>query len=112
MHDLKSNTRFVECTKALFNQDGVEVRRAQDQWFGGYAFCEMIFGFPGGSISNDSAFNAADHLQAGDAGSIPGSGRSPEKEMPPDSSILAWEIPWAEEPGSLQSMGSQELNKT
>ena len=35
-----------------------------------------------------------------------------EKEMPPNSSILAWEIPWTEEPGSLQSMGSQELNKT
>ena len=26
------------------------------------------------------------------------------------SSILAWEIPWAEEPGGLQSMGSQELD--
>ena len=28
-------------------------------------------------------------------------------EMAPHSSILAWEIPWTEEPGSLQSMGSQ-----
>ena len=37
----------------------------------------MIFGFPGGSVSKESAFNAADHLQAGKAGSIPGSGRSP-----------------------------------
>ena len=26
------------------------------------------------------------------------------------SSILAWEIPWAEEPGGLQSMGSQDLD--
>ena len=30
-----------------------------------------------------------------------------EKEMATHSSILAWEIPWAEEPGGLQSMGSQ-----
>ena len=28
-----------------------------------------------------------------------------EKEMAIDSSILAWRIPWAEEPGGLQSMG-------
>ena len=31
-----------------------------------------------------------------------------EKEMETHSSILAWEIPWAEEPGSLQSLGSQK----
>ena len=30
-----------------------------------------------------------------------------EKEMAAHSSILAWEIPWTEEPGGLQSMGSQ-----
>ena len=43
--------------------------------------------------------------QAGDAGSIPVSGRSPEQEMAPHSSFLAWEIPWTEVPGRLQSMG-------
>ena len=32
-----------------------------------------------------------------------------EKEMATHSSILAWEIPWAEEPGRLQSMGSQRI---
>ena len=32
----------------------------------------------------------------------------PEKEMATRSSILAWEIPWTEEPGGLQSMESQE----
>ena len=31
-----------------------------------------------------------------------------EKEMPAHSSILAWRIPWTEEPGGLQSMGSQK----
>ena len=30
------------------------------------------------------------------------------KEMATDSSIPAWEIPWMEEPGGLQSMGSQK----
>ena len=32
-----------------------------------------------------------------------------EKEMTTHSSILAWKIPWTEEPGRLLSMGSQEL---
>ena len=32
-----------------------------------------------------------------------------EKEMSTHSSILAWRIPWAEEPGGLQSMGSQRV---
>ena len=44
-------------------------------------------GFPGGSDSKESACNS------GDLGWIPGSGRSPEKEMATDSSILAWKIP-------------------
>ena len=32
-----------------------------------------------------------------------------EKEMATQSSILAWRIPWTEEPGRLQSMGSQRV---
>ena len=35
-----------------------------------------------------------------------------EKEMVSHSSILAWRIPWTEEPGRLQSVGSQELDMT
>ena len=35
-----------------------------------------------------------------------------EKEMATHSSINAWEIPWTEEPGGLQSLGSQELDMT
>ena len=35
-----------------------------------------------------------------------------EKEMATHSSIVAWEIPWTEEPGGLQSLGSQELDTT
>ena len=32
-----------------------------------------------------------------------------EEEMATHSSILTWEIPWREEPGGLQSMGSQKV---
>ena len=34
-----------------------------------------------------------------------------EKEMSTLSSILAWETPWTEEPGGLQSMGSQRVRQ-
>ena len=61
-------------------------------------------GFPGGSEGEESACNA------GDLGLIPGSGRSPpEKQMATHSNILAWKIPCSEEPGRLQSMGSQRV---
>ena len=57
-------------------------------------------GFPGGSEVKASASNA------GDLGSIPGSGRSPGEG---NGNPLAWRIPWAEEPGGLQSTGSQRV---
>ena len=44
-----------------------------------------------------------------DVGSIPESGRSPAEGMAAHSSILAWSIPWTEEPGGLQSMGLQRV---
>ena len=50
------------------------------------------------------------HANAGDIrdpGSIPGLQDSLEKEMATHSSILAWRIPWTEEPGSLLSIGLQ-----
>ena len=65
-----------------------------------------IWGFLGGSvIRNLSAMQTS--CNAVDMGSTPGLGRSPQKEMATHSSILAWRIPWAEEPGRLQSMGLQ-----
>ena len=57
---------------------------------------------PGDSEGKLSAYNA------GDQSSIPGQEDPLEKEMATHSSILAWEIPWTEEPGGLQSMESQE----
>ena len=59
--------------------------------------------FPSGSDSKEFACNA------GDPGSIPVSGSSLEEEMVTHSTILAWEIPWTEEPGGLKSMESQRV---
>ena len=49
---------------------------------------------------------------AGDTGLIPGSGRSLEDEKATHSSILAWEMPWTEDPGGLQSIGSRKDSDT
>ena len=62
--------------------------------------------FPRGSDSKASACNA------GDPGSIPEMGRSPEEAMATHSNTLAWKIPWTEEPGRLRSMGSQRVGDT
>ena len=51
-------------------------------------------GFLGGSDGKESACHAEDPL---------------EKGMTTHSSILAWRIPWTEEPGGLQSMESQRV---
>ena len=48
--------------------------------------------FPGVPVAKNPPANA------GNAGLIPGSEDPLEKEMAPKSSILAWEIPWTEEP--------------
>ena len=47
--------------------------------------------------------------KAGDIGLIPALGRSPGEGDGNHSRILAWEIPWTEEAGGLQSMGSQRV---
>ena len=52
--------------------------------------------------SKESACNVETRDQSlGQEGSL-------EKEMTTHSGVLAWEIPWTEEPGGLQSMGSQK----
>ena len=60
------------------------------------------FPCPGGSDSR-SAYNV------GDLGLIPGSERSSGEEMATNSSTFAWKLPWMEEYGRLQSMGSQRV---
>ena len=47
-----------------------------------------------------------------DMGSKPGSGRSLEEGVAAHSSILAWRIPWTEEPGGLQSIESAVTEAT
>ena len=60
-------------------------------------------GFPGGLDAKKPPAKAED-------GSLtPGSRRAPEKQMATNYSILAWKIPWTEEPGNLQSMESQRV---
>ena len=62
-------------------------------------------GFQSGSAVKNPLANAGD---PGDAGSIPGLGRPLKKEKATYSSILAWEIPWTEDTGRLQSMRSKK----
>ena len=64
------------------------------------------WGFPGGAVVKIPPANAGDTR---DAGLIPGLGRSPREKTATHSSNLAWEIPCTEEPGRLQSMGSQRV---
>ena len=63
-------------------------------------------GFRCSSVGKESACNA------GDPGLISGLEDPLEKEMATRFSILAWRIPWTEEPGRLLSMESQELDMT
>ena len=60
-------------------------------------------GFPCSSFGKESA------CSTGDLGSLLGWEDPLEKEMATHSSILAWKISWTEEPGGLQSMGSQRV---
>ena len=63
--------------------------------------CE--WGFACGSVVRNPPVNA------GDVGSIL-SGEDPlEEDMAAHSNALAWRLPWTEEPGGLQSMGSQRV---
>ena len=63
--------------------------------------------FPGGSVVKNPPAYAGDNV--GDASSVPGSGRSPREGNATHSSILAWRIPWTEEPGGLYSTGSRRI---
>ena len=57
---------------------------------------------PDGSDGEESTQNV------GDLGFITGLGRSPDEGMAAHNIILVWRSPWTEEPGELQSVGSQE----
>ena len=63
---------------------------------------------PGGSVVKDlHAMQESQEMQVRSLGQ-----EDPlEKEMATNSSILAWRLPWTEEPGGLQSMGSQRIGQ-
>ena len=61
-------------------------------------------GFPAGSVVKNLPANAGD---TGEVGLVPGSGRTTGIGNATCSGVLAWEIPWTEEPGRLQAMGLQ-----
>ena len=63
---------------------------------------EYFWGFPGSSVVKNLC-NARDAMMP--VRSL-GQVDPLEKEMTTHSSILAWKIPWTEEPGKLQSMGT------
>ena len=69
-------------------------------------FCSLShsLGLPRSLVVNNLSANTGD---ARDTCLIPGLGWSPGVESAMHSSILAWKIPWTEEPGRLQSMGLQ-----
>ena len=58
-----------------------------------------LVGFPGGSRGKESAYSA------GDPRSVLGQENHLEKGMATHTSLLAWRIPWTEEPVGLQSIG-------
>ena len=63
----------------------------------------LLVGFPGGSDSKESTCNAGDPVQSLDWEDLV------EKGMATHSSIPAWRSPQTEEPGELQSTGSQRV---
>ena len=68
------------------------------------SYC-YITGFRHGSVVKNLPANARD------TGSIVGLGRSPGEGNGTHSSVLAWRIPWREEPGGLQSVGPQSRTR-
>ena len=73
----------------------------------GHEFMLVVSGLPYSSVVKNPPANTED---AGGVGLIPGSVRKIlEEEMATHSNILAWKIPYAEEPGGLPSMGSQRV---
>ena len=64
-------------------------------WVCHLADTNVLQGFPGDAVVKNLPANAGD---TGDEGLIPGSEDSLKKEMATHSSILAWKIPWTEEP--------------
>ena len=93
---------WLECSSHLSAQETTQPIKTNHLVFQGPLSSS---GFPGGASGKESAFQCRRYRRQFRSLSQ----EDPlEKEMAICSSILAWGIPWTEEPGSLQSMGSQE----
>ena len=68
-------------------------------------YTKCYLGFPGGTSGNEPAYQC----RRPETSSIPGSGISPGGGHPTHSNILAWRIPWIEEPRGLQSIVLQKV---
>ena len=86
--------------KHLFNWLCHVLVLAYGIWWGFFFFSVVAYEIPCSSVSKESDYSAV------------GLEDPLEKESATHSSILAWRIPWKEEPGGLQSMGSQESDTT
>ena len=84
----------------------IEVKRELELWIKARAIQGQLWIKPGGSVvMNSPAMQQQREMQVcslGQEGPL-------EEEMATHSGILAWRIPWTEEPGGLQSMGSQRV---
>ena len=95
----------MHCLKVFFEmyktKRNINLYSLQLERYYTIALIILFFGFPrwlSGKKSN-----------AGDVGSIPGLGRSLEKEIATLSSILAWEITWTEETGGYSPWGCKRV---
>ena len=68
----------------------------------------MYLGFPSGIVVKNLPSNAGD---VRNVGSVPEWGRCLKEGMASKFSILAWRIPWTEEPGELWSIGLQRVGQ-
>ena len=114
--NLNTTKKINECSLKYISIDGWNINQRHCLLFHRTELSSIdlsityAWGFPGDSDGTESACNE------GDPGSVPGSElglglwEGPlEKEMEAHSSIPAWRIPWTEEPGGLQSMGSPRV---
>ena len=109
--------RLVQSRKEAFQREPFKPRsfgvcslsHFAGKWKFIYLSSLVYLGFPGGSVSLESACNAGDCLQYSRSGFDPWVRKIPwRRAWQPTLVFLSGESPWTEEPGRLQSMGLQE----
>ena len=98
MHFIQSRKEHFENMSSLYTTK-INSKERHVQYLLKFNKCSFCDGLPWWLSGKESYCNA------GYINLIPGLGRSSGERMADHSSIPAWEIPWTEEPGGLQSMG-------